>query len=147
MWNPDVTVAAICERDGKFLIVEERAKSSGEVVLNQPAGHLEPGESLVEAVIRETEEETCRRFSPTAMVGLYRLPINQAKTYIRYAFCGQVSEIDSQLQLDPDILTTHWLSLEQLRERPNLRSPLVLACIDDYLSGISYPLSVLKEPA
>lgn len=146
MWNPDVTVAAICEHQGKFLIVEERSKSTGELVLNQPAGHLEQGESLIEAVIRETKEETCRHFIPSALIGLYRLPINSGKTYIRYTFYGEIGDADPQLTLDTDIIETHWFSRAELKTKPNLRSPLVLACIDDYLSGVSYPLSILKEP-
>ena len=145
-WHPDVTVAAICERDGKFLLVEEMSKTSKQMVFNQPAGHLEKGETIINAVIRETREETCRHFTPQAIVGLYRLELESGKTYIRYTFCGAVSEIDDQLNLDPDITNTHWLTIEQIRSHPALRSPLVLSCLDDYLAGIRHPLSLLREP-
>lgn len=144
-WHPDVTVAAICERDGQFLLVEETSKTSNQIVFNQPAGHLDKGETLIEAVIRETREETCRHFIPEAIIGLYRLELESGKTYVRYTFTGTISEIDESLELDPDIIDTHWFSLEQLRCHPALRSPLVLNCIDDYLSGNRYPLDLLKE--
>lgn len=145
MWAPDVTVAAICERDGRFLLVEELAKSSQKIVFNQPAGHIEKGETIIEAVVRETLEETCRHFTPQALVGLYRLPLESGKTYIRYTFCGSVSDIDEQAQLDPDITDTHWLTLDEIRANKSLRSPLVLRCINDYLDGKRYPLDVLCE--
>lgn len=145
MWQPDVTVAAICERDGKFLVVEERSKSSGELVINQPAGHLEEHETILEAVVRETLEETCCHFKPRSLVGLYRLPTPAGKTYIRYTFSGDVSDPDPSLPRDSDILDTHWLSLVELRARADLRSALVLGCIDDYLAGQRYPLELLRE--
>ena len=144
-WQPDLTVAAICVKEDKYLIVEERSKSSGEMVLNQPAGHLENGETIIEAVIRETREETCRHFKPEALVGLYRLPVSKDKTYLRYSFIGSVSEFDESLTLDPDITTTHWLSYEEICASTRLRSPLVKVCIDDYLAGQRYPLEVLRE--
>jgi len=144
-WQPDLTVAAICIKDQKYLIVEERAKSSGKMVLNQPAGHLENGESIINAVIRETREETCRHFMPTALVGLYRLAVDDHKTYIRYTFIGTISEIDESLSLDPDITDTHWLSYEEICASTRLRSPLVKSCIDDYLAGKRYSLELLRE--
>ena len=145
MWAPDVTVAAICEQDGRFLLVEERAKSSQQIVFNQPAGHIEQGETIIEAVKRETLEETCRHFTPESLVGLYRLPLDSGKTYIRYTFCGSISDIDPNAQLDPDIITTHWLSYDELCVHPALRSPLVLTCVNDYLAGKRYPLEILCE--
>ncbi len=145
MWNPDVTVAAICEQDGRFLVVEEISKSSGKIVFNQPAGHLEEGETLEQAVIRETLEETCCHFTPQALIGLYKTLAENGKTYIRYTFYGVVSEQDNNLDLDPDIVQTHWLTIEEIRARADLRSPLVLACIDDYLAGIRHPLSLIRE--
>lgn len=145
MWNPDVTVAAVCERNGQFLLVEERSKSSGEIVFNQPAGHLENGESLLDAVIRETLEETCCHFTPKALVGLYRYAAPNGKTYIRYTFCGDISDVDASASLDPDIIRTHWLNLSEIKSNDALRSPMVLGCIEDYLSGTTYPLSLLKE--
>jgi len=145
MWYPDVTVAAICEKHGRFLLVEEQTKSSQKVVFNQPAGHLEEGETLLEAVIRETLEETCRHFTPESLIGLYRLPAANGKTYLRYTFSGSISDIDPNYQLDPGIINTHWLTLDTLRASTSLRSGLVLGCINDYLSGQRYPLDVLKE--
>ena len=145
MWQPDVTVAAICELDGHFLMVEERAKSNQQIVFNQPAGHLEDGESLLQAVIRETLEETCRHFEPTALVGLYRLRTPLNKTYIRYAFCGEISARDPDHSLDPDIIATHWMSRNELQRNPDLRSELVLQCINDYRAGARYPLEILRE--
>lgn len=144
-WHPHVTVAAICERDGQFLLVEEQSKSTGQIVLNQPAGHLNEGETLIEAVIRETREETCRHFVPEAIVGLYRLLSDSGKTYLRYTFCGQVSDIDEMLKLDPDIITTHWFDLDYIASQNNLRSPLVINCINDYRAGARHPLSLLRE--
>lgn len=145
MWAPDVTVAAICEKNGKFLLVEERAKSSQKIVFNQPAGHIEEGETIIEAVIRETLEETCRHFTPKALVGLYRLPLESGKTYIRYTFCGSISDKDPNAKLDPDITDTHWLSFDELKTHQALRSPLVLRCIEDYLENKRYPLNILCE--
>ena len=145
MWNPDVTVAAICEQDGRFLLVEEMSKSSGKIVFNQPAGHLEDGETIEQAVVRETLEETCCHFTPRALIGLYKIRTENHKTYLRYTFCGELSEPDSSVKLDPDILRTHWLSLEQIQSRNDLRSPLVQTCINDYLAGIRHPLSLIRE--
>ncbi len=144
-WQADLTVAAICVKDDKFLMVEERSKSNGKMVINQPAGHLEKNETVVQAVIRETREETCRHFVPEALIGLYRLPVNSEKTYFRYTFLGTVSELDKALTLDPDISSTHWLSYEEICASRRLRSPLVKACIDDYLAGQRYPLELLRE--
>ena len=145
MWYPDLTVAAICERDGKFLLVEERSKSTQKIVFNQPAGHLEDHEPIIQGVIRETLEETCCHFTPTALVGLYRLRTEHGKTYIRYTFCGDISDVDLRRQLDPDILRTHWMSLSEIESCDNLRSKLVLGSIHDFLAGARYPLEMLRE--
>ncbi len=145
MWTPDITVAAICEQHGRFLLVEERSKSSNKVVFNQPSGHLENGETIIAGVVRETLEETCRHFTPDALVGLYRLPAANGKTYIRYTFCGSISDEDPAAELDPDIIRTHWLTPDAIYASTALRSPLVSNCISDYLSGVRYPLDVLKE--
>lgn len=145
MWAPDVTVAAICEQNGKFLIVEERSKSTQQIVFNQPAGHLDDGESIIEAVKRETLEETCRHFTPEYLVGLYRLQAQSGKTYIRYTFFGHASDIDPKCSLDPDIIRNHWFSHQELSNNPNLRSPIVMRCLNDFLAGEQYPLSMLKE--
>lgn len=145
MWYPDVTVAAICEVNGRFLLVEERAKSSNLIVFNQPAGHIEKNESIIDAVIRETREETCRHFTPEALVGLYQYQASPEKMYIRYTFCGSISDVDNLLTLDPDIMKTHWLDIDQLNSKTNLRSPLVLDCINEYLKGTRFPLSLIKK--
>lgn len=145
MWTPDITVAAVCEKQGRFLLVEEKSKSTQKIVFNQPAGHLEPGETIIDAVIRETLEETCCHFTPEALVGLYRLELPSGKTYIRYTFSGTVSDVDNNYQLDPDIIRTHWLTPESIRASKSLRSPIVVNCVNDYLSGARYPLDILKE--
>ena len=145
MWTPDITVAAVCEKNGRFLLVEERSKSTGEIVFNQPAGHLEAGETIIDAVIRETLEETCRHFTPEYLVGIYRLEADNGKTYIRYTFSGAISDIDDNYQLDPDIISTHWLSSASISENNALRSPIVNACINDYKNGSRHSLDVLKE--
>jgi len=139
-WNPEVTVAAIVERDGRFLMVEERI--SGRLVLNQPAGHLEDGETLLEAVIRETREETAWRLAPQALVGTYlwRNPEN-GRSFLRFTFCGSVDDHHAEQKLDTGIVRAVWLSHEQLLAQPGrLRSPLVLRCLDDYLRGARHPL-------
>jgi 8-oxo-dGTP pyrophosphatase MutT (NUDIX family) len=151
VWKPDVTVAAVVERDGRFLFVEERA--GGRVVLNQPAGHLENGESLLEAVARETLEETGWTFVPRAVVGVYVWQPEQGpRTFLRVAFGGELVAHDPQRPLDQGILRTRWLDREQLEAtRPRHRSPLVGRCVDDYLAGVRYPLALvthlLREPA
>lgn len=143
-WKPNVTVAAIVESDGRFLLVQERA--GGRLVLNQPAGHLEPGESLVEAVIRETLEETAREFRPEALIGVYRYHREESGvTYLRFCFAGAVSEPESGRALDPDIVATLWLSAQDLEtRRDELRSPLVRRCVADYLAGRRYGLELLN---
>jgi 8-oxo-dGTP pyrophosphatase MutT (NUDIX family) len=138
--NPEVTVAAVAEQDGRFLIVEERV--SGRLVLNQPAGHLEDSETLLEAAVREAREETAWRFRPEAMVGTYlwRNPAN-GRSYLRFAFCGSVDDHQPQQALDTGIVRAIWLTHEQLRAQPQrLRSPLVLRCLEDYLLGKRQPL-------
>jgi len=139
-WNPEVTVAAVVERDGRFLMVEERI--TGRLVLNQPAGHLEDRETLIEAVIRETREETAWRLAPQALVGTYlwRNPEND-RTFLRFTFCGSVDDHHAEQGLDAGIVRAVWLSHEQLLAQPGrLRSPLVLRCLDDYLRGVRHPL-------
>lgn len=142
--KPDVTVAAIVERDGRFLVVQERA--ARRVVLNQPAGHLEDGESLLQAVVRETFEETGYPFVPHAVTGLYLWRGAGERTFLRVAFSGIVGDRANGAPLDRAIIRTAWISREQLRERETeLRSPLVLLCIDDYLRGARYPLELLNH--
>src|SRR6185295_8465389 len=139
-WKPEVTVAAVVERDGRFLMVEERA--AGRLVLNQPAGHLEDRETLIDAVIRETREETAWRFTPAALIGTYlwRNPDNE-RTFLRFTFCGSVDDHAADQPLDTGIVRAVWLSHDQLLAQPGrLRSPLVLRCLDDYLRGMRQPL-------
>ena len=141
--NPDITVAAVTENDGRFLVVEERINRR--LVFNQPAGHVEHGETLIDAVVREVREETAWGFVPQALLGVY-VWLNPAsgRSYMRFAFTGAVKDHDAQQPLDRGIVTTHWLSREDLRERePRLRSPLVLRCIEDYLGGIRRPLELV----
>ena len=143
--RPDLTVAAIVERDGQFLFVEERAGSR--MVFNQPAGHVERGEQLVDAVVRETLEETAWTFHPQALVGVYvwEHPEKQ-RTFVRFAFCGRVGSHDPHRSLDRGIQRAIWMSRDQLLARSaRLRSPMVTRCIDDYLAGHRYPLEVVRS--
>jgi len=140
----DLTVAAIAERDGRFLFVQERA--ARRIVLNQPAGHLEDGESLVDAVIRETREETARAFQPSAVTGLYLWRGPGGRTVLRVAFTGSVGEQDESAALDRSIIRTLWLNRDEAGARSReLRSPLVLQCLDDYLRGVRFPLTLLNH--
>jgi 8-oxo-dGTP pyrophosphatase MutT (NUDIX family) len=145
VWTPHVTVAAVIEHKQRFLLVQERV--SGRSVFNQPAGHLEEGESLVSAVIRETLEETGWHFQPAAVIGLYRWR-HPAKgvTYLRIAFAGSCILHDPGRPLDEGIERTLWLSVGEMRSQTAmLRSPLVLKSTEDYLAGARYPLSVLAD--
>jgi len=144
MWKPNVTVAAVVEREGKFLIVEELADE--QIVYNQPAGHLDPGESLIDAAIRETMEETAWQFTPEALVGIYQWtsPKNNI-TYLRFCFHGQCLRHFPDRPLDTEIQRALWLSRDELLAKGDqIRSPMVLQVIDDYLAGKSYPLDVLQ---
>lgn len=145
-WRPSVTVAAVIERDGKFLFVEEVA--NGRQVLNQPAGHLDPGESLIEAVAREALEETAHRFKPTALLGIYRWRYDEKDvTFLRFAFRGDVEGVEEGRLLDKEILAAVWLTPAELAaRRAEHRSPLVQQCVDDYLAGRGFPLEVLSKP-
>ena len=140
-----MTVAAIIEQEGRFLLVQERI--SGVSVFNQPAGHLEENESLIEAVIRETREETAWEFAPDAIVGIYqwRHP-EKKKTFIRVTFSGRgIRQIPGGV-LDQEIEAVHWLTPDEIRQRQaRLRSPMVLQAIDDYLEGQHYPLTLLSR--
>ncbi len=139
--KPDITVAAITENDGRFLVVEERINQR--LVFNQPAGHVERGESLLSAVIREVREETAWRFEPASLVGVYlwRSP-QSGVTTMRFAFSGNVDDHKLDQPLDDGIVGTHWLSCDELKQRREaLRSPLVLRCIEDYLHGQRQPLA------
>jgi len=144
IWRPSVTVAAVIERQGKFLFVEEIA--DGRRVLNQPAGHLDPGESLAAACRRETLEETAHHFEPTGLVGVYRwYYAEQDVTFLRFCFSGKVlGKADSKL--DKEIVALHWLTPDELKQRhAEHRSPLVQKCVDDYLAGRNYPLEMFSK--
>ena len=149
--RPSVTVAALIERGGKFLLVEE--EDEGRMVFNQPAGHLEPNESLVEGCRREVLEETAWHFRPSALVGIYRWGKPDAAagggvSYVRFAFCGELGEHESGRALDAGIARALWLDPAEIRAlRARHRSPLVLRCMEDYLAGRRYPLDALIEYA
>ncbi|MCG8427858.1 MAG: NUDIX hydrolase [Chromatiales bacterium] len=148
IWYPHTTVAAVIEHDNRFLMVKE-APNNGEIVYNQPAGHLEEGENLIEAIIRETREETNWRLNPQGLVGVYRWQIPpQGATYLRFCFHGSVEDHQPELALDPDIIEVVWMSRGELEAcREQMRSPMVLRCIDDYLEGQRAPLSLLNDIA
>jgi 8-oxo-dGTP pyrophosphatase MutT (NUDIX family) len=144
-WKPRVTVAVIAEQRGRFLMVEEHA--DGQIRFNQPAGHLEDRESLVDAAVRECLEETAWHFEPQALVGIYRWrnPDSDA-TFLRATFSGRCLQHDIGRRLDTDIIAAHWLSADAIRARADhLRSPLVLRSMDDYLAGQRYPLDILVD--
>ena len=143
IWKPHVTVATVLERDGLFLLVEENTDDG--IRYNQPAGHLEFGEALSDAAIRETLEETGYTCVPDALVGIYqwRKP-ERDLSYLRFAFSGRVLAHDARRQLDEDIIAAHWLTPDEIRARQaQLRSPMVMRCIDDYLAGCRFPLGLL----
>lgn len=142
--NIHVTVAAIIERQGRFLLVEE--EDHGRRVFNQPAGHLEEGESLVQAVVREVAEETGHEFRPQGLVGVYRLVSDKGLTFMRFCFHGQVEPGRPSQPQDADILACHWLTLDEIGScRQSHRSALVLECLDDFLKGKDFPLDLLNE--
>jgi 8-oxo-dGTP pyrophosphatase MutT (NUDIX family) len=143
--RPDLTVAAVVERDGQFLLVEERVGQR--MVFNQPAGHVERNEPFVDAVVRETLEETAWTFRPEALVGIYlwEQPEKQ-RSFLRATFCGQVTSHDPHRPLDRGIERAVWMTRDQIVSRSaRLRSPMVLRCIDDYIEGTRYPLEVVKH--
>jgi 8-oxo-dGTP pyrophosphatase MutT (NUDIX family) len=143
VWRPSVTVAAVIERDGKFLLVEELI--DGRKVINQPAGHLDPGESLAAACAREVLEETAHRFEPTGLVGVYRwYYAPKDVTFLRFCFRGNVLGVEDR-KLDKEIIGLLWFTREQVKASAAVRSPLVLRCVDDYLAGRNYPLDVFSK--
>lgn len=145
-WCPHATVAAIIERQQRFLMVEERV--ADDQVFNQPAGHLEPGEDLLAAVVREVREETGHHFVPRALVGVYLWEAPSGISYLRFAFCGPVSPLRPAPRLDPDITAWHWLTYQQLADGSRaLRSPLVLRGLDDYRAGRRHRLDLLQQLA
>lgn len=155
-WKPNVTVAAVIERDvdgvQKFLLVEEQTRDG--LKLNNPAGHLDPGESPVQGCVRETLEETAFHFTPTAVVGIYLSRFERLQaghdgpmdvTYLRFTFCGELGEHVAGRALDQGIVRTVWLSADEIRACvPMHRSPLLLTCLEDYLAGQRFPLSLIS---
>jgi len=148
-WAPSVTVATLAERDGRYLLVEEHTPEG--LRLNNPAGHLEPGESLLQAAARETLEETAHPFVPEALVGVYLARFERAGeaiTYLRFAFCGQAGDALADRALDHGIVRACWLTPDEVRaSAARHRSPLVLQCIEDHLAGRRLPLDVLHTHA
>lgn len=143
--RPRVTVASLVEREGRFLVVEERPEAGG-LVINQPAGHVEFGETLLEAVVRETFEETGWRFTPEFLVGVYLWAHPSGSVcYLRVCIGGSVHGHDPDSPLDDGIERALWLGREELAQSGRLRSPLVLRVVDDYLAGERYPLGALKS--
>lgn len=145
IWKPNVTVAAVIEIDGRFLLVEEKVDSGA--FLNQPAGHLEANETILQGVVRETLEETGYEFSPRSLVGIYRWRhLRKNVIYLRFTFCGDAMAHDRVRQLDEGIIAARWMTYDEVvRETPRHRSPMVLRCIDDYLAGRRYPLDILTH--
>jgi phosphatase NudJ len=150
-WKPSVTVAAVMERDGRYLLIEEHTPEG--LRLNNPAGHLEPGESLVQACAREALEETAHSFTPDSLVGVYLArfqrpaaadPAEQDITYLRFAFAGTVGAWQPERQLDAGIVRVCWLNLEEIRaSRDRHRSPMVLQCVEDHARQLRHPLTLL----
>lgn len=150
-WKPAVTVAAVIEDRGRFLLVEEETPEG--LQLNNPAGHLDPGESPLQAVVREALEETARHFVPEALLGIYmarflRPARLEDVTYVRLAFAGTVGEAIAGQALDRGIVRTVWMTVDELRaSAPRHRSPLVLRCVEDHLSGRRLPLEAIQVDA
>ena len=162
-WKPSVTVAAVVERDGRYLLVEELTPEG--LKLNNPAGHLDPGESPEQGAARECLEETARAFTPQALLGVYlarfERPVRAAAlgdegagtpaediTYLRFAYCGTVGEPEPGRALDTPVVRTLWLTAEEVRAQAHrLRSPLVLRCIADHRAGVRHPLGAVWADA
>jgi 8-oxo-dGTP pyrophosphatase MutT (NUDIX family) len=150
-WSPSVTVAAVIEDGGRFLLVQEHTPEG--LKLNNPAGHLDPGESPVQGVVRETLEETAREFRPEALLGVYlsrfrRPATGEDVTYLRFAFCGRVGEPIAGRGLDAPVVRTLWLTPQELEaRRAEWRSALVGRCIQDHLAGRRHPLDLLLTDA
>jgi 8-oxo-dGTP pyrophosphatase MutT (NUDIX family) len=147
IWKPNVTVAAVLEQEGKFLLVEEETGQG--VLFNQPAGHLELGESLILAVARETLEESAYDFEPQHVLGIYRWHSKVSDiTYLRFAFTGRILAHHPERKLDKGILRAVWMTPDEIRATQSRhRSPLILRCVEDYLAGKRYPLDLLVNYA
>jgi ADP-ribose pyrophosphatase YjhB (NUDIX family) len=150
-WKPSATVAAIIEQNGKFLLVEEHTPEG--LRLNNPAGHLDQGEGLIEACAREALEETMHTFEPTDLIGVYTSRfirpaqgsrLKQDVTYLRFAFCGALGPLQPERKLDTGIVRTLWLTPDEIRASSDRhRSPLVVSCMEDYLTGRRFPLNLI----
>ena len=145
IWKPNTTVAAVIEKDGRFLMVEEQTADG--IRINQPAGHLEDGETLFDAVRRETMEETAYEFTPKELLGIYHWQrTDRDITYLRFAFIGELGQHHVGKSLDKGIIRAVWMNLEELKSSHAIhRSPQVLKCVEDYLFGKAFPLSVLTH--
>ncbi len=141
IWKPDVTVAAVLETEGRFLLVEEITQQG--LRFNQPAGHLEESESLLDASVRETLEESGYIYAPQAVLGIYQWK-SPEKTFLRFAFTGTIISHDPDRRLDEGIIRAIWLTPEEIREKP-CRSPMVLQCVEDYLADRRYPLDIINH--
>ncbi len=145
IWKPNVTVAAVVERDGRFLLVEEETEAG--LCFNQPAGHLDEGESLVQAAAREALEETAWHFEPKFIVGIYQWRRPQGDiTYLRFAFGGELTGFEPERKLDEGILRAVWMTPEEVEAtKDRHRSPLIAQCIADYRAGQRYPLELIRH--
>lgn len=145
IWKPHVTVAAVIERDGQFLLVEEETEDG--ILFNQPAGHLDPSESLLAACARETLEETAWHFTPEALLGVYQWHHpGRDRTYLRFAYTGSLHGHDPERALDEGIVRAVWQTADEIRVlQARHRSPLVLRCVEDYLAGKRYPLELVTH--
>ncbi|MDP2804882.1 MAG: NUDIX hydrolase [Gallionellaceae bacterium] len=145
IWKPNVTVAAVLEQNGKFLLVEEHTSQG--LRFNQPAGHLEPNESLVDAVTREVLEESAYDFKPEYLIGIYRWHSTTADTtYLRFAFGGSILGHHPERALDEGIVRAAWMPLDEIHStKERHRSPLILRCVEDYLAGKRYPLELITH--
>ncbi|RVU31054.1 NUDIX hydrolase [Neptunomonas marina] len=144
IWTPRATVAVIVEQNEKYLMVEEI--DNGEHRFNQPAGHLEDGETIHQGAIRETLEETGYNVQLTGVIGLYAASAANGTTYHRVCYCADIKDPIPSTELDADIVAVHWLTYEEIKEREaQLRSPMVLACIEDYRDNRRFPLDLIRQ--
>jgi len=145
IWKPHATVAAVLEKDGKFLLVEEHTPQG--LLFNQPAGHWEPNETLAEGAVREVLEESAYDFEPESLIGIYRWHSTTSDTtYLRFAFCGRILAHHPERKLDKGIVRAVWMTLDEIRAtQARHRSPLILRCVEDYLAGKRYPLELITH--
>jgi len=142
VFKPHLTVASIVEHENKFLMVTESIK--GQIVINQPAGHVDDNESIIDACVRETLEETCYEVKPYALVGIYLFKAQADLVFLRVCLAAKFSQKMANAKLDAQIISAEWLNYEQIAKAPNLRNQMVLACLNDYLQGNLHDLSLIK---